>query len=590
MSVTLPPSDGGNKYDEPGKEPVAGDAMELSTTSENTTVDKQPPSMQSSTGCGAPSDKADTSAQPSFLPVLPTEPEKGGKGGEGGAVVVSNAEFIAAVFRHLPEGAFPAVCSKEGNPDLGGWVATRADREGISLPDGANNYVNCSSFCLSDDGAFKARKEQSAACHYLMLDDLGTKVPLDLLNGFELSWLIETSPGNFQGGILFSELITDGAVVELLLKALIKAKLCDPGSSGPQTRWARLPVGINGKLKHANVDGTPFRCRLEAWRPEVRYSLQDIVDHFQLNLDLAGEPKRTAKSSAYSNPKSESVVADADDVLTPKPAENPVITALKGRRLYKTPLGSGKHDITCPWVEEHTDALDTGAAYFEPDDLYPVGGFCCQHSHREKYHISNLLEFLGVSRVKAKHKPLIRVWGGNLHHVVSSAEKELAQSGRYFQAGGAIVSVVSDPTTGNPLVIPVSESALTHFLSGMAIWQKRDQTAGGWKPIDPPQRHLKVLHNFKDYKHLPPLKGLARQPYFRESDGELITQPGYDPVSHLFGVFDASQYKVPKDPTKSDVSAALTLLEDLLSEFHFAEPGESIRTHTFVTYSRGYRR
>ena len=41
---------------------------------------------------------------------------------------------------------------------------------------------------------------------------------------------------------------------------------------------------------------------------------------------------------------------DADDVLTPKAAENPVVAALKARGLYKTPLGSGKHDITCPWA------------------------------------------------------------------------------------------------------------------------------------------------------------------------------------------------------------------------------------------------
>jgi hypothetical protein len=31
--------------------------------------------------------------------------------------------------------------------------------------------------------------------------------------------------------------------------------------------------------------------------------------------------------------------------------------------------------MTCPWVHEHSDELDTAAAYFEPDELYPVGGF-----------------------------------------------------------------------------------------------------------------------------------------------------------------------------------------------------------------------
>src|SRR5215211_4442081 len=60
--------------------------------------------------------------------VLPIEPEKAGKGGEGGDFQITNAEFIAAVFPHLPEGASAAVCSKRGNPDLGGWPCRRADQ------------------------------------------------------------------------------------------------------------------------------------------------------------------------------------------------------------------------------------------------------------------------------------------------------------------------------------------------------------------------------------------------------------------------------------------------------------------------------
>ena len=125
-----------------------------------------------------------------------------GKGGKGGDFQITNAEFIAAVFTDLPEGAFAAVCSKPGNPNLGGWVARRADRVPTIVVAENNNYLGCSSFYPGDDGSFKARKAQFAACHFLMLDDLGTKVPLDRLGGFELSWLIETSPGNYQGGII----------------------------------------------------------------------------------------------------------------------------------------------------------------------------------------------------------------------------------------------------------------------------------------------------------------------------------------------------------------------------------------------------
>ena len=137
-----------------------------------------------------------------------------------------------------------------------------------NLPAADNNYISCASFYPGDDGSFKARKAHFAACHFLMLDDIGTKVPLKRLDGFELSWLIETSLGNYQGGIILAEPLTDAAVAARLLNAVINSGLCDAGATGPLSRWARLPVAINGKPKYADEDGAPFQCRLLEWRPE----------------------------------------------------------------------------------------------------------------------------------------------------------------------------------------------------------------------------------------------------------------------------------------------------------------------------------
>ncbi len=494
--------------------------------------------------------------------------QEAGNGGEGGVFQITNAEFVTKVFPFLPEGGFAAVCSKSGDPDMGGWSAGRADQIVKNLSGANNNYLGCSSFYPADDGSFKARKAQFAACHFLMLDDLGTKVPLERLAGFELSWLIETSPGNHQGGIILAEPLTDGAVAVRLLNAVIDSGLCDAGATGPLSRWARLPVAINGKPKYADRDGAPFQCRLIEWRPEARYTPQEIVDRLQLGLAPASRPKRTAKPSAATDDASRSIGDFADDVLTPKAAENPVIAALKARGLYKTPLGSGTHDITCPWAQEHTEGVDTGAAYFEPDEFYSVGGFCCQHSHRDKYHIGALLEFLGVRIAEARHKPVIRVVAGDLHRVVDAAEKELANRGRHYQAGGLIVSVSTDPTTGDPAIVPTSAPALTRELSVAAIWEKYDGRAEDWVRCDPPTRHAAILYDAQSFRYLPPLAGVARQPYFREADGELITQAGYDKTSQRFGVFDARQFVIP-NPTPEAAQAALTSLEDLLTEFHF---------------------
>ena len=48
-------------------------------------------------------------------------------------------------------------------------------------------------------------------------------------------------------------------------------------------------------------------------------------------------------------------------------------------------------------------------------------------------------------------------------------------------------------------------------------------------------------------------------------------RPGYDETTHRFGVFDARQFEIP-EPTIDAARAALALLEELLTEFHFVAP------------------
>jgi hypothetical protein len=208
-----------------------------------------------------------SATKPQHAPtVSPTEPVEAGKGGEAGDFQITNAEFIAAVFTDLPEGAFAAVCSKSGDPSLGGWLARRADQVANSLAAENNNYVNCSSFYPADDGSFKARKAQFSECHFLMLDDLGTKVPLDRLGGFELSWLIETSPENHQGGIILDKPLADAAAAVRLLNAVIDAGLCDD---------RRLWMGCNWNLPRPGGRRKPRRplCRLAVPRRTITLTM-----------------------------------------------------------------------------------------------------------------------------------------------------------------------------------------------------------------------------------------------------------------------------------------------------------------------------
>ena len=456
------------------------------------------------------------------------------------------------------------VVSFRGNPETvpsKAWSCrpwqSASDRP-ADLPADANNYFSLAAFKPDEAGEYRRRKKYFQALYAVMLDDVGDKVPRERLT-LEPSWLIETSPGNCQAGYLLSEPLSDGPVADRLMDAIVSAGLCDPGAAGPRARLARLPVAVNGK------HSPPFACRLLAWSPELRYSVEDLAAGLQLEMTPAGRRRKEEARITKAFP------VDGDPVWIPPPDENAVLVNLRNRGLYKKPLGEGRHDITCPWVHEHTGQVDDGTAYFEPDDLWPIGGFKCHHGHCAKRHIRDLLEVLGVEHSAARMKPVIRVVPGELHRVVDVAERELAKSQRHYQRGGLIVNVVTDPGTGETRVQEISQPALVRALAGAATWERYDSRSRDWVRIDPPARHAGVLFDSSSYPHLPVLNGLARQPHLRP-DGSLVADAGYDHATGLFGVFDAREFTVPESPTRRQAQEALDLLNDLLVEFPFSDP------------------
>lgn len=469
-------------------------------------------------------------------------------------LAVSNADFLAAVFAAVPEGARPGVVSFPGNPadvPSKAWFARPA---GAATPPSANNYFGLSSYFNDEAGQFRRTKKTFAALHAVMLDDLGTKVDCERVT-LPLSWLIETSPGNYQAGFVLADPINDASTADRLMTAIIGAGLCDPGASGPTARLARLPVAINGKTAPA------FECRLAEWSPDRRYSVQELVDGLGLELPEAGRPKK-------SRTRAERPADAHDDVYIAAPAANPVIKALREKGLYKLPLGNGKHDITCPWVSEHTDAHDGGTAYFEPDDGFPLGGFKCMHSHGDRLHIRDLLTHLGVQAAEARMKPTVRIMAGALHRIVDRAEQLLSDSGRYYQAGGLIATVQTDPASNETAITPTTQPALVRALARVADWERYDARSEAWVVADPPARHAGVLFDSAEYPHLPVLRGIARQPHLRD-DGSIVKEAGYDFKTGRFGVFREAHYEIPYRPTREEALAALALLEGLLEEVAF---------------------
>lgn len=488
--------------------------------------------------------------------------------------VTNNCEFLEAIF--LPygralKGSTSQVLVFGDSPD--GHKDWRGRRwRGDVRAEGKNAYFTLATY--RPETATKKKTDCMFVCG-VMLDDIGTKaLPLERLSACPPSYIIETSAGNYQAGYLFKSPESHHAKVDALNKVLIAAGMCDPGANGVTSRWGRLPFASNTKRE------PPFACQLVEFHPERRYTVEEIAEKLEIGgadtftsrikqTDLTdvtdSKPQKSAKKAATHD-------HSEDGVHVPRSAENTVVSALKARGLYKSALGAGKHDVTCPWVHEHTDQLDKGTVYFEPSELFPAGGFKCQHSHGDKYRLTALLEFLGLSFSDAKHKPTIRIVAGELARIVETAEKELAGTGSYF-SNGLICAVHTNQITGAPETVPLKPGALACAMARVAIWQRYDARKDAFANTDPPARHVTALMDAERWRYLPPLRSIARQPFFRD-DGSLCRSSGYDPTSQTFGAFAVTDFHVPSAPSRKDAELALALLRDLLIEVKFANSGE----------------
>jgi hypothetical protein len=122
----------------------------------------------------------------------------------------------------------------------------------------------------------------------------------------------------------------------------------------------------------------------------------------------------------------------------------------------------------------------------------------------------------------------------------------------------------------------MSEQALTKALStGVDFFTQMSNS--GWIRTDPTSRVIQLVHKGQSYDHLPALNGLARQPYFRKQDWRLVSTPGYDPETGIYGVFDPAEFPFP-EPTEAAAREALDGLKKLLAEFHFEGPEDRAAT------------
>ena len=473
---------------------------------------------------------------------------------------ITNEEFIGGIFGDLTLDR-PIAVSFKGNPgEMTGksWFGQAYIVGKTPLPNDANNYVSFATYSINSNGEYRRTKAQFQKLHAIYLDDIGIKVPFDHIL-LTPSWIIETSAGNYQYGYILAEPISNVNDATNLLDSIISAGLSDPGANGPCSRLGRLPVAVNGK--------SGFQCILKAWNPDLRFTVKEMIDGLKIEL----------KDTSKGKPRSQKSVPHDYDVHIPRANENPVISELTKRGLYKQPLGNGKHDITCPWVDEHTDQSDNGTAYWEPTEHHRIGGFKCLHGHCTERHINAFHSHLEIPKDVAKHLPTIRISAGEINRIVDSAEIELSKTTRHYQRAGIIITVATDPATHATNVSALSLPSLTRVLAGIVVWQRFDKRDSSWVTCDPSDKHIRILHDASQYPHLPILNGIARQPYLRP-DYTLVHTAGYDSKTGMFGVFNPQRFNVPDNPTREEAETALVKLIEILSEFPFKTDHDRVAT------------
>ncbi len=297
-------------------------------------------------------------------------------------LVVNLIEFCKGVFNHDPGSNDPQMvfCGFREDPNINNnWDPRTLDKGKMpkDINKSHNCYFNVATF-WPEKGEYRALGKNIAGHYAIVLDDVGTKVKKKLKKlKLSPSWVTETSPGNYQVGFILETPCMNLDLYVAVLTALANASWTDAGAAGAG-RWFRMPFGVNTKKKYKTDDGAAPRVRLKTWNPERRYSIEQIVKAFKLKL-FSGE----VCSSSIDNEKS----------------DDPVLLAIKNAGLLKGQLKPGQHDITCPWVNSHTDEKDHGSAYYEPStENKQAGGFKCQHGHCVGRNIINLKEYLGIPK------------------------------------------------------------------------------------------------------------------------------------------------------------------------------------------------
>ena len=250
-------------------------------------------------------------------------------------------DFIEFIISLAPEGETVLLVQQKTKAWIPQLPATRR-REGLAW------YANTGSFIL--DRMTAGLSAVAANCTHVLvmvLDDIGTKSKVPPLPP---TWVMETSPGNFQWGYAFSEQPGTGDFAAAI-KAIAEAGYTDGGAINP-VRNFRVPGSVNLKPGRGN-----FASVLAEFHPEREFTLAEVCT--ALGVTPAEADTAVARSIALDD--------DGTDEVLAWLAEAGHLTA-RGN-------AAGWWGVVCPNAAEHSDGSVEGRY------MPLTRSFTCLHEH-----------------------------------------------------------------------------------------------------------------------------------------------------------------------------------------------------------------
>lgn len=230
------------------------------------------------------------------------------------------------------------------------WAGGHAKDKLSWMKPGENQYYTISLFKEDGDRARRA-KALFDATFVIVADDVGEKLPVEAVEKLPTpTFKLFSSEASEQWGWVLSEPCEDRHVVENLLDGLVAKGLApdgkDPGMKGV-TRYVRLPEGANTKANRW-VGGVPFSCYIDEWNPELVYSIEELAEVF--DIDLNAERNEAG-----------AIAADAESpIVIGHPIWN-----------YVNVTGYGEDGwvrVDCPNAAKHSTADASGGAFRIAED------------------------------------------------------------------------------------------------------------------------------------------------------------------------------------------------------------------------------